>query len=171
MTVIWLRRVWLAAMCGMVFAGCNKNPASHVPGVSDEAVAFADSHWKYYDPAGGDFGSYLAYEYWVAKNLGPDGTLSGTIVYPGTITQWQNLSWNQKKAYLPAAGFPHDLNQSTMDASYYHAIGEYNQFAAGWPPDGDSPYNYRSLPRTSWQWTASNSYRTSYLNMLGSTGE
>ena len=146
--------------------GCSKNESPN--GVSPAARDFADEHWTYYDPDKGELGSYLAYEFWVAKYFGPDGNLSGTIIYNNTIDEWYDLSWGEKSYFLPQEFFTKSLGpEDATDDYFYGIIGTYDQFGAGLPPDGDDPLNFRVQLNNDYQWTASNSYRTSYLNLTG----
>jgi len=168
----WIRRRMILVILGMVIAlscGCQNNDDDGID-ISDAAVAFAETHWTYYNPEGGEFGSYLAYEYWAATLFGPDGELSGTIVFEGTIDVWQTMNWDQRRVFLPPAGFPDELNLVNRNQHYYDLIGQSDQFGAGWPADGDNPYNYRILTHYTYPWTASNSYRNAYLNMIGGGG-
>ena len=165
---LWMILVHLGIVAAL-FCGCQKDANDGID-ISDAAVAFAETHWTYYDSAGGEFGSYLAYEYWVGTLFGADGELSGTVVFNGTIDEWQTMSWDQRRAFLPAAGFPDELILINRDQRYYDLIGQSDQFAAGWPADGDNPYNYRILTHYTYPWTASNSYRNAYLNMIGGGG-
>lgn len=106
----------------------------------DEYMNFAEQYWTYYDPTGGDFGSYLSYEYWAATLFGNDGESGGTDGYTGGIDEWQNEPWNEKLKYLPSDGFTHELDPDEKDQQYYEMIGKYNQFAPGWP-DYDESYH------------------------------
>ncbi len=161
------RGVVLASLtCSLLLSSCSNddNPL----GINSAAKAFADKHWTYYDPAMGELGSYLAYEYWAAKNFGPDGGLSGTINYDGTIQEWRDLSWGAKSYFLPQEFFTKALAEDDKrDQYFYEIIGQYDQFLSGWPSDGDDPLNFRTQIYYEYEWTAANSYRTSYLNMLG----
>ena len=164
-----MRRWMILGIAIALACGCQNQENDGI-NISDAAVAFAETHWTYYNPNGGEFGSYLTYEYWVATLFGPDGEISGTVVFQGSIDEWQTMSWDQRREFLPAAGFPNELILVNRDQQYYDLIGQSDQFAAGWPYDGDNPYNYRILTHYSYPWTASNSYRNAYLNMIGGGG-
>ena len=165
----FMRRWMILGIAIALACGCQNQENDGI-NISDAAVAFAETHWTYYNPDGGEFGSYLAYEYWVATLFGADGELSGSVVFEGSIDEWQILSWDQRREFLPAVGFPDELILVNRNQQYYDLIGQSDQFAAGWPADGDNPYNYRILTHYSYSWTASNSYRNAYLNMVGGGG-
>jgi hypothetical protein len=131
----------------------------------DEFHAFADQNWTYYDSLGGDFGSYLSYEFWVATTYGTNGD-STTKYYgidPGVddFTEWQDLPWDDRLEYLPS-GFTHHLDPNDQDQQYYEMIGKYDQFWAGWPSDG----NYGSGSNQHWTWDA---YENSSGNWIHNT--
>lgn len=136
----------------------------------DDYKKYADTYWKYYDGAySGDFGSYLDYEYWAASIMGPYGDRSGEL-YPGSIEDWREETWQNKLNYLPQDGFTHELDPGDKDQQYYEMIGKYNQFGAGWPESGDAIADYRTNKENSsnndnWRWETANSYRDTYLNL------
>lgn len=107
----------------------------------DEFHKWADQYWTYYNPNGGDFGSYLSYEFWVATNYGTNGDPSTRFRLPDTtqaptVADWQALTWEEKMNYLPT-GFTHNIDPNDKDQQYYEMIGKYDQFYTGWPEDGD----------------------------------
>jgi hypothetical protein len=163
----------------------------HSKGMSkdDEFHSWADQYWTYYNSAGGDFGSYLGYEFWVATTYGLNGSpetwfrLPDTTQAP-TVEDWQALTWDEKMNHLPT-GFTHNLDPNNKDQQYFEMIGKYDQFWAGWPESGDyGNYSYGNPPSRSnnptitnlqhWTWDAysnssgnwvHNSYRDHYQDL------
>jgi hypothetical protein len=108
----------------------------------------------------------------VATTYGSSG--EPTTFYTGDINGWYALSWESKIQHLPS-GFNHRLDPTVRDQQFYEMIGNYNQFWAGWPADGNYG-NYWQTPHFQhWTWEAStnqsgnwvhNTYRDAYVNML-----
>ncbi len=172
---------------------CEEDSQSSTPKISDEAKAYADEHWTFYDGGFGYFweegiwlSCYMNYEYYAAHFFGPDGdqaTLNDT--FTGTIEEWGLLPWGPAEGedrldYLPEDSFTHQADYGIRDDQFYEFIGLYDQFGAGWPPDGDLPlpdfegtnpaWDYRDMPHENCIWEAGNSYRDTYLNMIGGGG-
>ena len=182
------------ALMSLGLVTCNHDHLQNPPPeISEEAKAYADAHWTYWDGYFGGFweegiwfGSYLDYEYYAAHFYGRDG-VQNTLAdnFMETIDDWCILPWGpledqDRLDYLPANGFAHHIDPDIKDDQFYERIGRYDQFGAGWPADGDLPlpgyeqmnplWDYRDLPHDNWMWEAQNSYRDQFLNMIGAGG-
>jgi hypothetical protein len=181
------------AMMSLGLGSCDDDSQSSPPRISEEAKAYADAHWTNWD---GGFGSFweqgiwlnchMDYEYYAASFFGMDGDdATQDDNFMGTIEEWSELPWGPVEGedrldYLPEDGFTHHADYGIRDDQFYEFIGLYDQFGAGWPADGDLPlpeyegtnpaWDYRDMPHENWMWEAENSYRNTYLNMIGGGG-
>ncbi len=72
---------------------------------------------------------YRSVEYTAAQD--PLYPLQNPTAFSGTSSEWANLSWQEKIAYLPD-NFTHEL-ASEHNQSYYENVGKYlTQFGYGW---------------------------------------
>ncbi len=102
----------------------------------EEFEGFADDLW--------DENLYQYWEWYNARTYHDDPEDH----YNGSLTEWNNLTWNEKLDYLPTF-FTHDLPESKTQ-QYYEMIGKYlMQFGIAWyhedAPEWDDQNNWDGL--------------------------